>query len=84
MISQKIQNEGVNNINKGGRISVSERFAYGCGDFASNILYTAMSAFLLYYYTDFVGVSAVAVGTIMLISRFFDGISDLIMGIIIR
>ena len=83
MISQKIQNEGVNNINKGGRISVSERFAYGCGDFASNILYTAMSAFLLYYYTDFVGVSAVAVGTIMLISRFFDGISDLIMGIII-
>ena len=60
MISEKIENKGVNNIDKGGKISFSERFSYGCGDFASNILYTAMSAFLLYYYTDFVGVSAVA------------------------
>ena len=83
MISEKIENKGVNNIDKGGKISFSERFSYGCGDFASNILYTAMSAFLLYYYTDFVGVSAVAVGTIMLISRLFDGVSDLAMGIII-
>lgn len=48
---------------------IFERFAYGCGDFGCNIIYTAMSAFLLFYYTDYAGVSAMAVGTIMMISR---------------
>ena len=52
---------------------IFERFAYGCGDFGCNIIYTAMSAFLLFYYTDYAGVSAMAVGTIMMISRVFDG-----------
>ena len=41
---------------------IFERFAYGCGDFGCNIIYTAMSAFLLFYYTDYAGVSAMAVG----------------------
>lgn len=62
---------------------VLERFSYGCGDFGCNIIYTAMSAFLLFYYTDYAGVSALAVGTIMMVSRFFDGISDIIMGVIV-
>ena len=62
---------------------IFERFAYGCGDFGCNIIYTAMSAFLLFYYTDYAGVNAAAVGTIMLVSRIFDGISDIIMGMIV-
>ena len=52
---------------------IFERFAYGCGDFGCNIIYTAMSAFLLFYYTDYAGVSAMAVGTIMMISRVLTG-----------
>lgn len=66
-----------------GKISVKERIAYGFGDFSSNIMYSAMSAFLMFYYTDVVGVGAAAVGVIMMCSRLFDGVSDLIMGIII-
>ncbi len=62
---------------------ITERISYGCGDLGCNIIYTAMSAFLLYYYTDYAEVSAFAVGTIMMISRFFDGISDIIMGVIV-
>lgn len=62
---------------------VFERFSYGCGDFGCNIIYTAMSAFLLFYYTDYAGVSAMAVGSIMMISRVFDGVSDIIMGVIV-
>ena len=62
---------------------VVERFSYGCGDFGCNIIYTAMSAFLLFYYTDYAKVSALAVGTIMMVSRIFDGISDIIMGVIV-
>lgn len=62
---------------------IAERFSYGCGDFGCNIIYTAMSAFLMLYYTDYAGVSALAVGTIMMVSRLFDGISDILMGVIV-
>ena len=62
---------------------VIERFSYGCGDFGCNIIYTAMSMFLLFYYSDYAGVNIAAVGTIMLISRVFDGISDIVMGYIV-
>ena len=62
---------------------IIERFSYGCGDFGCNIIYTAMSAFLMLYYTDYADVSALAVGTIMMVSRVFDGVSDIIMGVIV-
>lgn len=68
---------------KNEKISFWERFSYGCGDLGCNIIYSAMSAFLLFYYTDYVHVSAAVVGTIMLISRIFDGVTDLIMGVIV-
>ena len=62
---------------------VVERFSYGCGDFGCNIIYTAMSAFLMLYYTDYAGVNPLAVGTIMMVSRLFDGVSDIIMGVVV-
>ena len=62
---------------------IAERFSYGCGDFGCNIIYTAMSAFLMFYYSDYAGVNTLAVGTIMLVSRVFDGVSDIIMGVIV-
>lgn len=65
------------------KIKFWEKFSYGCGDLGCNIIYSAMSAFLLFYYTDYVHVSASAVGTIILISRIFDGVTDLIMGVIV-
>ena len=42
-----------------------ERFCYGCGDVGCNIIYTAMSAFLLFYYTDYAGVSDIIMGMIV-------------------
>lgn len=38
--------------------------------------------FLGFFYTDVFGLSAAAVGTLMLVSRFGDGLSDLLMGIV--
>jgi len=69
--------------NSNGKITFWERFSYGCGDLGCNIIYSAMSAFLLFYYTDYVRVDAVTIGTIMLLSRVFDGVTDLIMGVIV-
>jgi len=60
-----------------------ERLAFGSGDLANNVIYAAISTFLLFYYTDVIGVSAAAVGTIMLISRILDCVADLGMGFIV-
>ena len=40
------------------KIRFWERFSYGCGDLGCNIICSAMSSFLLFYYTDYVHVSA--------------------------
>ncbi|RHR31449.1 MFS transporter [Clostridium sp. AF19-22AC] len=72
-------------INKGkSTIKFGEKLAYGCGDFASNLVYVSISSFLAFFYTDVAGISALTVGTIFLISRIFDGISDLAIGILME
>lgn len=69
--------------NLAGKLSLFERFSYGLGDFGCNIVYTAMTTYLLFYYTDYAGVNAAAVGVIMLISRILDGVTDIVMGYIV-
>ena len=83
LYKNKGRKQGMNREGKLTPGKLAERFSYGCGDFGCNIIYTAMSAFLLFYYTDYAGVSAFAVGSIMMVSRLFDGISDIVMGVIV-
>lgn len=73
----------ISRVQPSAKITFFERLAYGFGDLGCNIIYSAMSAFLLYYYTDYVNVSALTVGTIMLVSRLLDGFTDLVMGVIV-
>ena len=47
------------------KLSFLERFAYGMGDYAGNLVYSAISAFLLVYYTNVVGASAAAAASII-------------------
>ena len=68
-----------NKMNPNARLSFLERFAYGIGDYAGNLVYSAISAFLLVYYTNVVGASAAAAASIIAISKIFDGISDLLL-----
>lgn len=71
------------NMNSNAKLSFLERFGYGIGDYAGNLIYSAISGFLLIYYTNVVGVSAAAAASIIAISKIFDGFSDLAMGYII-
>jgi GPH family glycoside/pentoside/hexuronide:cation symporter len=64
------------------KISLKEKIGYALGDGAANIAWRGVATFLFIYYTDVLGLSPVAVGFLMLIARFSDGISDVIMGII--
>lgn len=65
------------------KLGFVERLAYGLGDYAGNLVYSAISAFLLVYYTNVVGASAAAAASIIAVSKIFDGVSDLVMGYII-
>lgn len=70
-------------MNERNRLKLSERISYACGDAASNVVWAALGAFAMMYYTDVAHVNAAIIGTIMLISRFLDGASDLAMGMIV-
>ena len=61
-------------------LSFKEKLGYGLGDTASNIVYQAVINVLLYFYTDVYGITAAAAGTLMLVVRLFDAITDPIMG----
>ena len=52
------------------------RIGYGLADSSCNIVYGMINTLLTLFYTDYVGISFVTVGLVMLISRFFDGSSD--------
>ncbi|MDO4262512.1 MAG: glycoside-pentoside-hexuronide (GPH):cation symporter [Eubacteriales bacterium] len=63
--------------------SWKEILAFAVGDGGCNLVWTTVGSYLTLYYTDSVGLAAAAVGTMMLLTRLLDGISDLIMGSII-
>lgn len=65
------------------KISWREKLAYGIGDPAQNIVFTMCSTLLVFFYTDVIGMNAAVIGTIMLISRLFDGVSDVCMGFVL-
>lgn len=71
------------NMDPNAKLSFLERFAYGIGDYAGNLVYSAISAFLLVYYTNVVGASAASAASIIAVSKILDGISDLVMGYIV-
>lgn len=62
------------------RLQVSEKFGYGLGDLASNIVFQVVINFMMYFYTDVFGIGAAAVGTLMLVVRLFDAVTDPLMG----
>ena len=67
-----------------GKLGWGVRFAYGCGDTACNLVFGMLSTILTLFYTDYVGIPAATVGLVMLLSRIFDGVSDMIMGVVVE
>lgn len=65
------------------KTSLMEKIAYGMGDTACNVVFAITSSLIVYFYTNVIGMSAALVGTILLVSRVFDGISDLLIAQIV-
>ncbi|MDR1866982.1 MAG: glycoside-pentoside-hexuronide (GPH):cation symporter [Treponema sp.] len=62
------------------KINFFEKIVYGSGDVGLNAGYTLFSAYVLYFYTDVIGMNPAIIGGIILISKVFDGFSDMIAG----
>ncbi len=56
---------------------------YGTGDIAGNVVYAFLSSFVMIYLTNTVGLNAGIVGTLIAVSKLFDGITDVFFGAMI-
>lgn len=56
------------------------KVGYGSGDIAGNVVYALLSAFVMIFLTDTVGMNAGIVGTLIAVSKLFDGVSDIFFG----
>ena len=61
-------------------LRLKEKVGYGLGDTASNLVFQVMVNYMLIFYTDVFGISAAAAGTLMLVVRVFDAVTDPVMG----
>lgn len=56
------------------------KVGYGSGDIAGNVIYAFLTSFVMIYLTDTIGLNAGIVGTLIAVSKLFDGISDVFFG----
>ena len=59
------------------------KLGYGSGDLAGNMVYAFLSSFVMLYLTNTVGLNPGVVGTLIMVSKLFDGVSDMFFGTLI-
>lgn len=57
--------------------------AFGMGSVGNNLIYGLVTSYLLIFYTDVFGIIPLAAGIIIFGAKIWDGINDVIMGIIV-
>lgn len=59
------------------------KVGYGSGDVGGNVVYAFIAFFVMIYLTDTMGLNPGVIGTLIMVSRIFDGISDIFFGSLI-
>lgn len=62
------------------KVSLAMKVGYGVGDFGANLLFQCIGLFLLFYFTDVLGIGAAIAGTIIMVSKIWDAVTDPLMG----
>ena len=52
------------------------KVGYGSGDVAGNVVYALLTSFVMIYLTDTIGMNAGIVGTLIAVSKIFDGMAN--------
>ena len=61
-------------------LKLHHKIGYGAGDIAGNCVYALLTAFMMIYLTDTIGLSMGIVSTLIALSKVFDGVSDFFFG----
>lgn len=56
------------------------KVGYGSGDIAGNMVFAFVSSFIMIYLTNSIGLNAGIIGSLIAVSKLFDGITDLFFG----
>lgn len=56
------------------------KVGYGSGDVAGNVVYAFLTSFVMIYLTDTIGLASGIVGTLIAVSKLFDGFTDVFFG----
>lgn len=59
------------------------KVGYGSGDVGGNVVYAFIAFFVMIYLTDTMGLNPGIIGTLIMVSRIFDGTSDIFFGSLI-
>lgn len=65
------------------KVGKGAKFSIGFGVFGQALLTGIVTSYLMYFGTDVLAVSAIAISNILLVSKLFDGVTDIGMGIVI-
>ncbi len=65
------------------KLSGKEKISYGLGAVGKDMVYMLSASYILYYYQDILGVSAIAMGVILMAARIFDAFNDPVMGVVV-
>lgn len=60
-----------------------KRIGYGVGDLGCNLVFSTMASYLMFFYTDIFGITAAVAGTLMLVTKIIDALTDTGMGILV-
>ena len=61
-------------------LKLKDKIFYGMGDFASNIFSVLVGSFVMVYMTTQMGMNGAVIGTLMLITKLLDGVTDILFG----
>lgn len=64
------------------KLSFREKLCYGMGDLGSQFAYNLVTTYLLIFFTDILGITPAAAGTVFLVAMIFDALNDPLMGVI--
>lgn len=65
------------------KLSLKRILAFASTDTAGNLLYCTLTSYIMYFYTDVLGISVAAAGMILLVARFVDALDAPVWGIVI-